>query len=394
MKLKAVKIGIALLGAIVILGIAGCEGEETSFSSIADLSKVTINGVEASLGTPSESWNAAGGGEVGLSYGQLSSALVTATPKGEGAVIYYALETIPGDIPTFVRDKSFNFRFGDSLYVESFSANQDKFLIYKINVQPKLLSSVNIAGKEPEDIISGISFAETVTVPVWYTDLNALKTVTVTAATTDSGAKVKYSTSPTESGTIPDPGNPYGSLNAIEEHTNGDPVPASSWVSIEVTVGPEAEPIVKIYKFRLLWEALSGAKIAGVDAVLGEPAPTFDVAAQLNPGSITLTAAQASAENPAISAALAAGAVGAKIEYGVGYITESSPGYPTYNAPTIWNETGEGLFVGKAADPGIPPYVPPSDAIPPGVVDTSIVAIRVTSGETVVYYVVTALITE
>lgn len=135
--MKMVKTGIALAAAMIVVALAGCPQPE-GLSSDANLSRVTVAGIEASLGTPSEDWAAAAenAGKVYLAFNAMSGAAVAASKGESGQTVYYSHEK-PGVMPFFEPAAQFDFESKDFLYVEVFSANHDRFLIYAIEVLKK-----------------------------------------------------------------------------------------------------------------------------------------------------------------------------------------------------------------------------------------------------------------
>ncbi|MDR0412036.1 MAG: hypothetical protein LBH75_08715 [Treponema sp.] len=127
---------LGILGATLVfsLMLTGCEGGTADpLSSDATLKSIKVNGVEATLGTPAEKWDAAVPGVVELPVDKLADAKVQVATVGEGAVVYYKGGKF-GEIPDFVADSTFTFDYGDCLYVEVFSANHDKVLIYQVEI--------------------------------------------------------------------------------------------------------------------------------------------------------------------------------------------------------------------------------------------------------------------
>lgn len=149
MKRKAVKVGIALLGVIGVLAFINCEQAADPLSSDASLSSLRVAQVEVtSLGTPHEDWEQVVPGQVLLTKDQLVDALVEAAPANGGAAIYFDKRKV-GDAPiNFSQKNQFTFEHEDLVYVELFSQNHDKFLIYAVQVLKKtpLLTGVSLDG--------------------------------------------------------------------------------------------------------------------------------------------------------------------------------------------------------------------------------------------------------
>ena len=147
--MKMVKTGIALAAAMIVMALAGCPQPE-GLSSDANLSKVTVAGIQASLGTPSEDWAVAAenAGKVYLAFTEMNGAAVAASKGESGQTVYYS-HVKPGVMPYFERAAQFNFESKDFLYIEVFSANHDRFLIYAIEVLKKTpaITDITLGGR-------------------------------------------------------------------------------------------------------------------------------------------------------------------------------------------------------------------------------------------------------
>ena len=147
--MKMVKTGIALAAAMIVMALAGCPQPE-GLSSDANLSKVTVAGIQASLGTPSEDWAVAAenAGKVYLAFTEMNGAAVAASKGESGQTVYYS-HVKPGVMPYFERAAQFNFESQDFLYIEVFSANHDRFLIYAIEVLKKTpaITDITLGGR-------------------------------------------------------------------------------------------------------------------------------------------------------------------------------------------------------------------------------------------------------
>jgi len=140
---KNLKTGIhLLLIAAVMLAVAACQ-EPDPLSSDAVVKSVKVNGVSAvSVGTPSMDWMQAAEnpGHVFINGELLNNAKVDVTASAGSTVFLAQAKTSVQ--PYFVAEKVFSFESEDILYVEVFSENHDKFMIYAIvvhNRKPGLL---------------------------------------------------------------------------------------------------------------------------------------------------------------------------------------------------------------------------------------------------------------
>jgi hypothetical protein len=150
MKLKLVKSGIALLGAIIVLGLAGCPQEAEVLSSDAKITNVKVAGVTATLETPSADWTTAARGVVALTPDKLANAKVeVSTAAGGSKVYYFAGKPAEIVVPDFVESSTLDLVYGDSLYVEVFSENHDAVLIYQIGVvsTAPIVSDITLGGR-------------------------------------------------------------------------------------------------------------------------------------------------------------------------------------------------------------------------------------------------------
>ncbi|MDR1215257.1 MAG: hypothetical protein LBK25_01085 [Treponema sp.] len=142
---------LGILGVTLVFGLmmTGCEnGTADPLSSDAALKSITVNGVEATLGTPADTWSATEPGIVGLPQDKLTDAKVAVNPVGAGAKIYY-VACKSGALPDFVEASTFTFDYGDSLYIEVFSANHDKVLFYQVEIAEAvaLINDVTVGGR-------------------------------------------------------------------------------------------------------------------------------------------------------------------------------------------------------------------------------------------------------
>jgi hypothetical protein len=141
---KNMKTGIALLMAIAVLFLAGCQQEP--LSSDATLKSVTIAGIEPqSMGTPHTEWLEVVHGDIYLSDAQLKDVQIEASIP-EGADIWFARGPL-GASPSFEKETSYSvLEHDDVIWVEIFSANLDTYLIYgfKIHKKTPLLAEVNL----------------------------------------------------------------------------------------------------------------------------------------------------------------------------------------------------------------------------------------------------------
>jgi hypothetical protein len=142
---------LGILGVTLVFGLmmTGCEnGTADPLSSDAALKSITVNGVEATLGTPADMWSATEPGIVGLPQDKLTNAKVAVNPAGAGAKIYY-VACKSGALPDFVEASTFTFDYGDSLYIEVFSANHDKVLFYQVEIAEAvaLINDVTVGGR-------------------------------------------------------------------------------------------------------------------------------------------------------------------------------------------------------------------------------------------------------
>ena len=140
---RILKTGIYLLFiAAVMLAVAACQ-EPDPLSSDAIVKSVKVNGVSAvNLGTPSMDWMQAAEnpGHVYINGDLLNNAKVEVTASAGSTVFLAQAKTSVQ--PYFVEENVFSFDSEDFLYVEVFSQNHDKFMIYTIivhNRKPGLL---------------------------------------------------------------------------------------------------------------------------------------------------------------------------------------------------------------------------------------------------------------
>jgi hypothetical protein len=143
-------LGIISLTLVFFMSLAGCQQPE-ELSSDATLTSITVAGVEVvSLGTPSEDWQEAveNSGSVYLSAAGFINAEVSASASADGAKVFFS-QVKPGVLPNFVEETVFSFAANDLLFVEVFSANLDKFLIYAIRLQKTtpVISDIRLAGR-------------------------------------------------------------------------------------------------------------------------------------------------------------------------------------------------------------------------------------------------------
>jgi hypothetical protein len=128
---------LGILGVLLVFGIilAGCEQPVAeTLSSEANVSSVTIAGVEARLKAPSDQWNEAEAGIVFIPDNKMKEAPVSAKASS-GASVYFASSPSEMLVPNFIEDAVFDFEDSDIFYVEVFSANHDAFNIYKIQIR-------------------------------------------------------------------------------------------------------------------------------------------------------------------------------------------------------------------------------------------------------------------
>ncbi|MDR0786043.1 MAG: hypothetical protein LBE74_09230, partial [Treponema sp.] len=126
-----------------------CEQGTTTLSSDATVSSVSIGGVQSqSLGTPNTDWMAVVPGNVYLSHSQLANARVS-VKADSGAKIYYA-KGAEGAQPYFAEDPALSLEHDDLVWIEVFSANLDRYLIYAIKVHNRtpLLSGLTLGYAE------------------------------------------------------------------------------------------------------------------------------------------------------------------------------------------------------------------------------------------------------
>jgi hypothetical protein len=139
---------LGILGATLVFGLilTGCESGTVARSSDATLKSVTVNGVEAMLGTPSSNWMSVTSGFVGLSADKLEGALVKTTSSADGAIVYYYKGAFD-DTPNFSAAATFTFDYEDCLFIRVFSANHDAEQFYQIAIIPDtaVLTKITVA---------------------------------------------------------------------------------------------------------------------------------------------------------------------------------------------------------------------------------------------------------
>ncbi|MDR3284856.1 MAG: hypothetical protein LBS97_06745 [Treponema sp.] len=141
-----------MLGILLAFGlsVAGCENTADPLSSNATLTSVKVAGVTATLAEPNSDWLTASEnpGKVYLSITQMENAAVVAT-KGEGGQTVFYSNAKPGVMPYFGAEATLSFASRDFLFVEVYSANQDKYLIYAIQVikTTPTITDISLAGR-------------------------------------------------------------------------------------------------------------------------------------------------------------------------------------------------------------------------------------------------------
>jgi hypothetical protein len=196
---------LGILGVTLVFGLVltGCEGGTADpLSSEAALSSIKVNGVEATLGIPAETWSAVTAGLVGLPQDKLANARVEVKPTGDGAKIYY-VACKAGQLPEFVEASTFTFDYGDSLYVEVFSANHDKVLFYQVEVAEAvaLINDITVDGRSASGGVelSGIpipKFGNGVGKPGTSLEDTALEAGEVWYGTSREGSEVALTVTP------------------------------------------------------------------------------------------------------------------------------------------------------------------------------------------------------
>lgn len=162
---KRSMMGITSLLLVFLLTLSGCQQPE-ELSSDATLKGLTVAGISAvSLGTPSEDWMEAvdNSGHIYLASAQFINAEVSASANADGSKVYFS-QVKAGVLPNFVEEKVFSFDANDLLFVEVFSANLDKFLIYAIQIHKRtpVISDISLGGRSASGgaLLSGIPFQQ------------------------------------------------------------------------------------------------------------------------------------------------------------------------------------------------------------------------------------------
>jgi hypothetical protein len=113
----------------------GCEQPAAkTLSSNPALTEITVAGVPATLGSPSNNWEAPESGTVFLTPAQAASAEILVTKANSDSTVYYAKVNAANTVPVFEEESTFAFEPGDQLYIESFSANHDLVFYYKVDI--------------------------------------------------------------------------------------------------------------------------------------------------------------------------------------------------------------------------------------------------------------------
>jgi hypothetical protein len=276
--------GIVLLAAVMAV-LAGCEQAVEPLSSDATIKSVTVNGVKAEqLGTPSTEWNLAEPGYLLLTSDQLEAAKVSVSTS-EGAKVYFARSTLD-QIPDFVTGKTFDFDYGDYLYIRVFSANHDAENIYRIEIDVSddtaALTSLTVGGKTVTLEDPDLDPAEAAPSSVWLTKTQ-LESTTVVAVQNDTALKLRYGKAPV--GVIPTfAENPPTSFNAEDVLFVGVSRSARSNSYLYYTVAvhnttPEIRDITLGGRSASGGQQLNGIPIQAFGTGLGIPGATWNDAA-------------------------------------------------------------------------------------------------------------------
>jgi len=145
---RIVKIGIAVLTAIVVLGlVTGCpESSKSSGGSDATLTSVKFGNETATLGTPAATWSSATAGTVTILNSRVT---IVATPKDTKATLEFAIAP-DGELDEedFWGETTLDFKIGDQLAIKVTSGDQKTVLYYRIgvNLAGVGLQSVTVGG--------------------------------------------------------------------------------------------------------------------------------------------------------------------------------------------------------------------------------------------------------
>jgi hypothetical protein len=208
MEFKIVKTGAAVLMTAIVLALAGCPQavDVETFSSITDLTQITVASVEAvSLGNPSKNWEEVVGGVVYLTPAKAEDPAgvdILVDKVDSASTVYYA-KTATGDMePSFETEANVGqLEFGNYIWVEVFSANLDAYTLYKIEVRVNKPTITGIAlngriatlgAPAAEWNAAGIAAGQVSIGTSVYPDVNQLADLTAAATTEVPTTTVSY----------------------------------------------------------------------------------------------------------------------------------------------------------------------------------------------------------
>jgi len=196
---KIVKIGIAALAAIVVLGLAvGCGNDDTkkpTDTPDATLTSVKFNNEAATLGTPNAKFSGAVAGSVVVLQ---ASNNITATPKDSKAEVMMAVAKKGVlDEDDLWSDTLLEFETGDQLAIKVTASDKKTVLYYKIGVTlaDVALSSLDVGGIDVTLPNAGASWetaAEGTALFSYPADQQPAGGIVISAVATDAAATVAY----------------------------------------------------------------------------------------------------------------------------------------------------------------------------------------------------------
>lgn len=207
-RIRIAKAGIILMVAVLVFTfLAGCGGDDSTKSSYAELTSITVGG-EASDTIPdptdSNTWNDAEFLLYDMDFGRIfvdsvSDPLTVALNASSGSTVKYAIGGMidkPEQFETIKGNTDVQFAIGDSLYIQVTSESGSTVNYYRFSINEKsgnaTLSIVTIAGKTATNGNYATTWDGSRTSEGMVSLSNADKTNATVTATVPVGATVKF----------------------------------------------------------------------------------------------------------------------------------------------------------------------------------------------------------